>query len=131
MMNFSRITACLSKYFTNGITVTENSRILIVVRCRNEQLKSCVSNLLICSSVFVYLNSRALDSLYPSMTKVSRSDELCRKLQIPGKSNCLKVVLSCKNFQLDGGGCHPSNSSMDRYWMHQGPNSSFSTWATL
>ncbi|KAH0641656.1 hypothetical protein KY290_033261 [Solanum tuberosum] len=56
-----------------------------------------------------------LDSPYPSTTKVSRSDELCRKLQIPGKSNCLKVVLSCKNFQLDGGGCHPSNSSMDRY----------------
>uniref|UniRef100_A0A0V0I676 Putative ovule protein n=1 Tax=Solanum chacoense TaxID=4108 RepID=A0A0V0I676_SOLCH len=40
------------------------------------------------------------------MTKVSRSDELCRKQQIPGKSNCFKFMRSCKNFQVDGGGCH-------------------------
>ncbi|KAH0644365.1 hypothetical protein KY284_032249 [Solanum tuberosum] len=44
-----------------------------------------------------------------------RSYLYSNKSKGPGKSNCLKVVLSCKNFQLDGGGCHPSNSSMDRY----------------
>lgn len=104
----------------------------MVFRYGNEPLKLWDSNLLICSSSFMYLDSKFPDSTsYQSMTNVSRSSELCRKQQIPGKSNCSNSTPSSKNFWLDGGNSHPVNSKMDKHSMHQDPKLRFSTWATL
>ena len=63
MIIFSSTIECLNKYFTNASTnllslsSPQRLSILTIFRYENESLKLCVSNILVCLSLFVYLDN--------------------------------------------------------------------------